>query len=566
MQRLRFDERGARAASGPPLRYADAAAVSRLHFRVRSLLLALAGAVGCAGGADAPALATQAELITPRIRRLTNAEYDATVQALLGTKQALAAQFVPDARLYKYGKFDRNEAQIVEPMLARQLQQAAEILATEYVANQLDLVLPCAAQGEATCARSFFEGFLPKAYRRAVSASEFDALFSMVVTPAIPRDGFRAAVSLGIEAALQSTAFLYHSELGTSGAAPVVITLTNAEIASEIAYLLTGAPADSALAAASDLATAESREAQVRRLLQTPSARVQLRRMVKQWLDIDQINDIAKDKLKFPEFHPDVFDKESSDFVDEVVFARKGDFKLLMSADFTVGGPELAAFYGVPPPNADIGILDLTGVPRRGIMNRGAFLASYATPEFPSPVKRGARFLTQVLCVDPGDPDALMLRLALPTPNASKSTRQRFEAHGQGGCASCHGMIDSIGFTFGHFNAVGAWEAAEDGKPELPIDSSTTLQLPAEIPFGRQTVADSSQLAVLASESEAGRRCFARNLARFAGATFGAALEQGFIEEWQRLAAAGQDSVQELLVAYVKSRFFVERDPKGGGL
>ncbi len=47
-----------------------------------------------------------------RIRRLSNAEYDATVQALLGTELGLGAGFVPDARLHKYAKFDRNEAQV----------------------------------------------------------------------------------------------------------------------------------------------------------------------------------------------------------------------------------------------------------------------------------------------------------------------------------------------------------------------------------------------------------------------------------------------------------------------
>jgi hypothetical protein len=370
-------------------------------------------------------------------------------------------------------------------------------------------------------------------------------------------------VELGIEATLQSTAFLYHSELGPEPAAAGVFTLSNAEIASELAYLVTGGPPDALLAAVSELISADSREAQVHRLLQTPGARLQLRRMVKQWLDIDQAAGVAKDKLKFPEFNPQLFDTESNEFIEEVLFNRKGNFQLLLDADFTVGGPELAEFYGAPPPDADPGIIDLKGLPRRGLLNRGAFLASYATPDFPAPVRRGARFLTQVLCLDPGDPNALMIRLTLPPPNAAKTTRQRFEEHTLTGCASCHGMIDSVGFTFQHFNAVGTWEANEDGKPELPISSATTLKLPVDIGFGAQSVADSSELSLLASESEAGRRCFARNLARFASAAHGPLLEQSFIDEWQRLAASGQDSVQELLVAYVRSKFFIERDPNG---
>jgi hypothetical protein len=131
-----------------------------------------AGLGSASGGSAGDTSGGASRLITPRIRRLTNAEYDATVQALLGTKLALGAQFVPDARLYKYGKFDRNEAQIVEPVLARQLQQAAQHLATEYVTNELEQALPCAAHADAACARTFFEAFLPKAYRTRAARSK----------------------------------------------------------------------------------------------------------------------------------------------------------------------------------------------------------------------------------------------------------------------------------------------------------------------------------------------------------------------------------------------------------
>jgi hypothetical protein len=525
-------------------------------------------ACGCSEG-TAPS--TRAELppnaggplIAPRIRRLTNAEYDATVQALLGTKQTLAERFVPDARLFKHAKFERNEAQIVEPALARQLQRAAESLAAEYVQNELRRALPCANAGDAACARSFFEAFLPRAYRRPVSVTELEELLTLVVNPSIERDGFDAGVALGIEAALQSTAFLYHTELGPDDATTVV-SMTNAEIASATAYLLTGGPADAELAA-TDLSLAENRSVQSRRLLSLPGAKLQVRRMVKQWLDIDQAGDTRKSLTKFPEYQPGTFDRESDDFIDEVVFARNGDFRLLMGADFSVGSAELAAFYGAPEPPASPGIIDLSSVPRRGLTNLGAFLATYATPEFPSPIRRGARFLTQALCIDPGDPNTLLLRVELPPLDSTKTTRERFEAHNQAPCAGCHGMIDSIGFTFQHFNAAGAWEANEDGNPELPIDSSTTLALPEDVAFGSAPVANSAELALLTSESEAGRRCFARNLARFATATHGETLERGFVQAWERLAAEGNESVLELLVAYVSSDFFVLRDPEGKG-
>jgi hypothetical protein len=556
--------------------------MSRLNLCGRLMVLVWAGGAGCSNGPDAapetepasdgpaPAETTSAAAeptarIAPRIRRLTNAEYDATVQALLGTEQTLAAQFVPDARLFKHGKFDRNEAQIVEPMLAGQLQRAAQSLASEYGTNHLESALPCFSQADATCARTFFESFLPKAYRRPATTAELDALMTRVVTPAIPRDGFSAAVELGIEAALQSTAFLYHTELG-AGADTLAdvdstpIELTTREIGEQMAYLLTGGPADAELAAVPDLAPPASRETQAWRLLQSARARRQVQRMIKQWLDIDQTGAINKDETKYPNFTPQMFEREADAFIDEVVFERSAGFELLLGADFTVGSSLLAETYGAPPPSTDPGVIELTNVPRRGILNLGAFVVSYTTP-----VKRGVRVLTQTLCLDPGDPAALMIQTTLPPLNATKTRRERFEEHSQGICAGCHGMIDSIGFAFDHFNELGQWEADEDGNPELPIDSTTTLQLPASVPFGSQQVLDSAELARLISESEIGSRCFARNLARFTAAAHGDSLEQGFIDEWEKLRAAGRTSMQDLLIAYVKSDSFIKRDPFAEG-
>ena len=126
-------------------------------------------------------------------------------------------------------------------------------------------------------------------------------------------------------------------------------------------------------------------------------------------------------------------------------------------------------------------------------------------------------------------------------------------------------MIDSVGFAFEHFNEEGVWEADEGGNSELPIDSATTLTLPSEIPFAAQAIADSSELASLVSDSQVGRRCFARNVARFTAASYGDGLEQAFLETWQQLEDSGQHSVLELLVAYVMSDLFIARGPQAEG-
>lgn len=497
-------------------------------------------------------------IVGARVRRMTNAEYDATVRALLATEQTPSSLLPPDARLHPRSRFERNGAQVVDPMMARQLQVAAEALAQEYVTTRLAEDAPCT--GNAVCARLFFLDFLPKAYRRAVADDELDEFMSLLVTPALDRDGFEGAVRLGIEAVLQSASLLYHTELGDGDATPgSVVTLTHSEIAQSMAYLLTGGPADAQLLDSGDLTDAATRRDEALRLLQSPGARRQVHRLVEQWLGIDSAGGLVKDADKFPEFKPNLFARESEAFVDEVVFERGGGFALLIGADFTVGGAELAATYDAPGPEVEPGIIDLSSVPRRGLLNRGAYLATNAGPTHPSPVKRGVRFLTQVLCIEPGNPAELMLQVTLPVVRPAETRRQRFEQHDQAPCVGCHGTIDPIGFSFEHFDASGTWEASEDGDPSLPIDSAVRLRLPPDVSFATAQVADSSELALLASESEVGRRCFARNAARFTMAAYGEGVEESLLAEWNRANEEGRDGVQDLLVAYIASAPFVQR-------
>jgi hypothetical protein len=58
-------------------------------------------------------------------------------------------------------------------------------------------------------------------------------------------------------------------------------------------------------------------------------------------------------------------------------------------------------------------------------------------------------------------------------PAATASVRERLEAHRRNpNCASCHALMDPIGFTLENFDLIGAWRDSEGGRP---IDTSGTL-------------------------------------------------------------------------------------------
>src|SRR5690606_13972326 len=99
--------------------------------------------------------------------------------------------------------------------------------------------------------------------------------------------------------------FIYHTELGTANTPREASRLTAAETASPMEYLLTGMPPDAELGQAAQsgaLETADGRRTQASRLLGLPAARPHLATFIKEWLGIDAVVDVGKDKARFPEY------------------------------------------------------------------------------------------------------------------------------------------------------------------------------------------------------------------------------------------------------------------------
>lgn len=497
---------------------------------------------------------------TPRIRRMTNAEFEASVQQLLGTSTATQAAFVPDA---KQSGFARNAAQVVDPLYVRQLQDTSDTLAAEYVSTKLSAALPCASSGDAACATTFFTDFLPRAFRRAVTADEVKALVDGVYSVGAQDDGFNAGMQLAISAALQSAAFIYHTELGADGVTGNT-TLTPSEIGAQLAYMFTGAPPDADLLATvtdGSIADSATRTTQAQRLLATPAAKTQVIAMIEQWLGIDGLVNIGKDNAQFADYEaqrPHML-QETGDFITEVVFNQGGSIRTLFGADYTVADQEMIKLYAVgnqdvKAPTDGTNHVSLAGTARRGILNQASFLARFATEIESAPVRRGVAVGRRVMCVTIPDPTALNITVTPPPPDKTKSVRERFSQHSTDpDCSSCHAGIDAVGFTFEDFDAIGQYKADQD--------TGTTLPDGWKIDLPQADLSDSGQLADLLSQSNDVKRCFARNMTRFAGAETNSAVEDYFISMWQGLEAAKQDSIVELLVAYAASDIFVTRAP-----
>jgi len=169
-------------------------------------------------------------------------------------------------------------------------------------------------------------------------------------------------------------------------------------------------------------------------------------------------------------------------FVDSIIREDRGALELL-DANYTFVNERLARHYGIP----DVYGVYFRRVPypdntRGGLLSHASILTvtSYATRT--SPVVRGKWLLENVLGTPPTPPPPNVPSLpdARQDGSAPSSVRERLEKHRRNPvCASCHNMIDPLGFTLEHYDAIGRWRTTNEGGTPFdtgtPIDDSGTL-------------------------------------------------------------------------------------------
>jgi len=108
---------------------------------------------------------------------------------------------------------------------------------------------------------------------------------------------------------------------------------------------------------------------------------------------------------------------------------------------------------------------DLPAGQRAGVLTQPSVLAAHSHANQTSPVRRGVFVLTNILCnhIPPPPPD---VDTTPPNPDPNATTRERFNQHtASATCASCHRMMDPIGFGFEGYDATGKFRTTENGKP-----------------------------------------------------------------------------------------------------
>jgi hypothetical protein len=506
------------------------------------------------------------------LRRLTLLEYSNTIRDLLGENMppGRAAGFSVD--IASAAGFVTG-AKITSSVDAKQFVDASDRLASAAVSRLADLLpagcfpVPAAAAAQDDCAKTFIKQFGLRAYRRPLTPQEETESFDFYRALRAPEVAatFPDAIRDLIAGFIQAPAFLYRWELGE---APIkdgpLYRFNSWEMASRLSYFLWATMPDGALFTAAqngELQNLDRIAQEARRMLADPKARDGIRDFHLQWLDVEGLPDMQKDPAYAsytPETAQSMLD-ETAALAGSVLLGPKATGKLadLFSSPASFIDSRLARVYGAGNVTGDgLQPASLNPEQRAGILTNGSFLASHADADASHPVKRGVDVIRNVLCLDLPDPSGLEIP-DLPEPKAGQTTRERFAAHAEGFCATCHQRIDGVGFAFENYDAIGAFRTTEQGKP---VDSSGLVPLPSgDIEFSKGI----DFIKALASTAEL-RSCVTRQWLRYLLRRPEVPEEDGSIKALGEAFQASDWDVRELLVAVTRTRAFTHRKPGDG--
>jgi mono/diheme cytochrome c family protein len=339
---------------------------------------------------------------------------------------------------------------------------------------------PAAPAGEAACARQIITTLARRAYRQPVKDADVEPILDFY--KAARRDG---SFERGIESALQlilvSPKFVFRVEQDPLNVPPGgVYRISDVELASRLSFFLwSSIPDDELLTVASQgrLSDRAELDRQVRRMLADPKSTAVVANFAGQWLQIRNLKTFLPNSDEFPDFDDNLrqaFARETELFFGSVMREDRNVLDLL-TADYTFLNERLARHYGVPGIyGTQFRRVVLADDARRGLLGKGSLLLVTSHATRTSPVVRGKWVLENILGTPPAPPPPNVPALKEPEPGVrAKTVREQMEEHRVNpACASCHKVMDPIGFALENFDAVGAWRSRDGG---APIDASGEL-------------------------------------------------------------------------------------------
>jgi hypothetical protein len=335
------------------------------------------------------------------------------------------------------------------------------------------------------CAKQIFSTLAKRAYRRPVANDDIAELMQYYAD-GVKDGGFEGGIREGITGMLASPFFLYRGERVPAGLKPGdKYALTDLELASKLSFFLWNSIPDDQLldlAAKNKLSDPGNLNQQVRRMLADPRSKTLASDFVFQWLDMNKLSEVVPDRDVFP--YASGFMDPRQDFRTELtlfsdsIFREDRNVVDLLRANHTFVNERLGLHYGLTGVKGDeFRRVELKDSARWGLLGKGAVLMAAAYPNRTSPVLRGKFILSYIEGVPPPNPPPNVPTLNDKDIGTTKAltVRELMAKHrANATCASCHAIMDPLGFALENFDAVGMWRD-KDRFANTAIDSAGEL-------------------------------------------------------------------------------------------
>jgi hypothetical protein len=229
------------------------------------------------------------------------------------------------------------------------------------------------------------------------------------------------------------------------------------------------------LAASGELTAPEAIHSQALRMLEDPRAHDTVRDFHSQWLGLSRFDEIVR-QADGSTLAGDAFNaswqNSLEEFVQYAFWEGGGDVSALLSSPTVFVDSALNEFYGFGAQVADGEMVTVEDPNRAGLLTQPALMALLAHSNQSAPVQRGLFVREQVLCheLPPPPPD---VDTTPPDPSPNATTRERFREHSANErCATCHKLLEGIGFALENFDQLGRFRTEENG---IPVDASGNL-------------------------------------------------------------------------------------------
>jgi hypothetical protein len=374
---------------------------------------------------------------------------------------------------------------------------------------------PASAGDELPCARQIVSVLARQAYRRPLADADLEDLLSAYQSG---RNGgnFDTGIRQALQLILANPQFVFRFERAPSDAAPGRnYPVSNLELASRLSYFLwSSAPDEELLNLASNrkLRDPAVLERQVTRMLADKRADALATSFAGQWLALRNLDEAQPDLFLYPNFSRNLLQsmRRETELFFECIMHEDRPITELLTANYTFVDELLAKLYGIPNVEGErFRRVAITDENRRGLLGQASILTVTSYANRTSPVVRGKWVMDTLLGAPPPKPPANVPPLkeniagAKPLP-----VRARLEEHRSNPvCASCHKMMDPIGFALENFDALGAWRWNDSG---FPVDAT------GQLVDGTKVDGPASVRRALVGHSDAFIRTFTEKLLTYA--------------------------------------------------